>query len=86
MANKNKILKELECNVPVISWRKGKKRAVRACHKGKEKIVHYGAKGYEDFTIHKDLERRKNFRARHKCDSKPPNKLTPRYWACEDLW
>ena len=86
MINKEKILKELECNVPLESWRKGKKRVVKACDGKKEKIVHYGAKGYEDFTTHKDPKRRKNFRARHKCDSNPPNKLTPRYWACEDLW
>jgi len=25
---------------------------------------------------------RKSFRARHKCDSNPPSKLTARYWSC----
>lgn len=29
------------------------------------KIVHFGARGYEDFTQHKDLERRENYRKRH---------------------
>jgi len=77
---------KLKCNVPVQSWRKDKKKAVKACYKGKEKIVHYGAKGYDDFTIHQDVKRRKSFRARHRCDTDKPNKLTARYWACEDLW
>jgi hypothetical protein len=26
--------------------------------------------------------RRKSFRARHKCDTNPPDKLTARYWSC----
>lgn len=28
---------------------------------------------------------RKSFRAMHKCDT-AKDKLTPRYWACKDLW
>ena len=28
-------------------------------------------------------ERRKSFRARHKCDTSPPDKLTARYWSCK---
>jgi len=44
-------------DVPLESWRKGKKRVVKTCHKDKEKIVYYGAKGYEDFTTHKDPEK-----------------------------
>jgi len=76
----------LKCNVPVPSWRKGKKLAVLACKNNKQKVVHYGAKGFEDFTMHKDLDRRKSFRARHKCDTDKPDYFTPRYWACEDLW
>ena len=27
--------------------------------------------------------RRKNFRARHGCDSRPPSKMTARYWSCK---
>jgi len=76
----------MKCNKPVKSWRPGKKKVVLACNKGKKKIVHYGAVGYQDYTIHKDPERRRLFRARHKCDTKKPDKLTPRYWACNDLW
>ena len=29
------------------------------------KWIHFGAKGYSDFTIHKDASRRANYRARH---------------------
>jgi hypothetical protein len=76
----------MKCNVPVPSWRVGKKFAVKACANGEERILHYGAIGYEDYTTHKDKQRRKSFRGRHKCDSNQPNKLTPRYWACEKLW
>lgn len=76
----------MKCNTPVKSWRKGKKRVVMACYNGKKKIIHYGAIGYSDYTIHKDKQRRISFRARHKCDSNKPNKLTARYWACNDLW
>ena len=27
---------------------------------------------------------RKSFRARHKCDTNPPSKLTARYWSCKN--
>jgi hypothetical protein len=78
--------KDMGCNTPVPSWRKNKKLAVRACDKGKEKLLHFGDIRYEDFTMHKDKKRRKNFRKRHRCDSDKPKKLTPRYWACDYLW
>lgn len=29
------------------------------------KIVHFGASGYQDYTEHKDPERRDNYRKRH---------------------
>lgn len=74
----------LKCNSPRTSWRPGKKRVVRACHSGQEKIIHYGATGYGH--NYSDAAR-KSFRARHRCDASPsPSKLSARYWACEDLW
>ena len=30
------------------------------------KVVHFGAEGYEDYTIHKDPERKKRYITRHK--------------------
>ena len=29
-------------------------------------------------------DRRKSFRARHKCDTNLPSKLTARYWSCKN--
>jgi hypothetical protein len=34
--------------------------------KGRTKEVHFGAKGYSDFTIHKDEERKRRYTLRHK--------------------
>lgn len=73
---------KMPCNTPMPSWREGKKRAVKACQNGKERIIHYGAVGYGN---NYSTAARKSFRARHKCDS-AHDKLTARYWACEDLW
>jgi hypothetical protein len=75
---------DMICNVPRKSWRKGKKRVVKACEGGKERIVHYGATGYKhDYS----KVAKKNFRARHRCDvAEKGSKLTARYWACRDLW
>lgn len=64
------------------SWRKNKKKVV--CWK--DKLIHFGDSRYEDFTQHKDKERRRLFRLRHRCDSNKPSKLTARYWSCEKLW
>ena len=37
---------KIPCNSPRRSTRPGKKKMVKGCENGKEKIVHYGAKGY----------------------------------------
>ena len=78
MVNKSNLL----CNKPQKSWKPSKKRVVRACSKGKEKIIHFGATGYGH---NYSSEARKSFRARHKCSS-ANDKLTARYWACKNLW
>ena len=44
------------------SKRAGKKYAVRVGNK----TIHFGAKGYEDFTTHKDPKRKANYLARHR--------------------
>ena len=72
----------MPCNKPRKSNRPGKKRMVKACSGGKEKLIHYGASGYGH---NYSTAARKSFRARHKCDS-AKDKLTARYWACKDLW
>jgi hypothetical protein len=73
---------QMKCNKPRKSWRSGKKRVVKACSKGREKIIHYGASGYRHNYSPKA---KRSFRARHKCSS-ATDKLTARYWACKDLW
>ena len=42
MAEKSK----MKCNVVRPSDRAGKKKMVKACSGGKEKLIHFGAKGY----------------------------------------
>ena len=82
---KNCVGKKL--NEPFESDRKFKK--LQVCvkdEKGNIKNIHFGDKRYSDFTKHKDEERRKSFRARHRCDTDKPSKLTARYWSCEELW
>jgi hypothetical protein len=78
VANKSK----MACNRPVKSDRAGKKKMVKACANGQEKLIHFGATGYGH---NYSAAARKSFRARHKCSS-ATNKLTPRYWACKNLW
>lgn len=78
MASKTK----MSCNKPMKSDRPGKKKMVKACFDGDEKLIHYGAKGYGH---NYSKAARKSFRARHSCDT-ANDKLSARYWACKDLW
>ena len=78
MADKSK----MKCNVPQKSDRAEKKRMVKACSGGQEKLIHFGAKGYGH---NYSAAARKSFKARHKCDT-AKDKLTARYWACKNLW
>ena len=73
---------KMKCNVPRRSTKSGKKMMVKACSGGKEKLIHFGAKGYGH---NYSSAARKSFRARHRCDS-ANNKLSARYWACKKLW
>jgi hypothetical protein len=76
--------RKLTCNKPVPSTRPEKKYMVRACASGREKLVHFGAKGYGH---NYSAKAQQSFRARHGCDPVGLlDKLTPRYWACEYLW
>jgi len=75
----------MKCNSP-RRIRKGeaghgtKKFVVKACKDGKEKIIRYGDANLE---IKRDNpERRKSFRARHKCDT-AKDKMSARYWSCK---
>ena len=89
-AKKKKLDKDkMKCNKPQrAAAGSKKKKTVKACKDGKEKIIHYGHRGMQHYSQHKDPKRRKSFRARHKCDlqSTKNNKLSARHWACKDLW
>ena len=68
-------------NKPKRTPGKSKKFAVAAKVKDTTKLIRFGD---PKMTIKKDQPaRRKSFRARHKCDSNPPSKLTARYWSCK---
>lgn len=57
-----------------------KEYAVLAKEGDKVKLVRFGD---PSMSVKKDQPaRRRSFRARHKCDSKP-SKLTARYWSCK---
>jgi len=58
-----------------------KSHVVVAKEGDKVKTIRFGD---PNMTIKKDQPaRRKSFRARHKCDTNPPSKLTARYWSCK---
>lgn len=57
-----------------------KKFVVVAKEGDKVKTIRFGD---PDMRIRKsNPQARKSFRARHRCDSSPPSKLTARYWSC----
>ena len=68
-------------NKPIKSNREGKKMMVLAKEGDKVKLIHFGATGYGH---NYSAAARKSFRARHKCDTNPPSKLTARYWSCRN--
>jgi hypothetical protein len=78
MAEKSK----MKCNSPVKSDRAGKKKMVKACSGGTEKLIHFGSTGYGH---NYSTAARSSFRARHKC-SEATDKLSARHWACKTLW
>ena len=79
-------------NKPIASDRKNKKKMVLVKRGDKVKLVHFGQKGYEDFTQHKDKKRRKNYLTRSAGIKNKSGQLTkndpfsPNYWARRELW
>mgnify|MGYP004172730781 CR=1 FL=1 len=55
---------------------------------GTKKIVHFGANGYSDFTIHKDPERMKRYNSRHKTNENWTKSgiYTAGFWSKWILW
>ncbi len=73
---------KMSCNKPKRSTKANKKMMVKACQNGKEKLIHFGEKGYGH---NYSAAARKSFKARHKCNT-ANDKLTARYWSCKKLW
>jgi hypothetical protein len=55
------------------------------CKPSERRVVHFGASGYEDYTMHKDKDRRRLYRIRHakEKDQKPD---TPGALSYHLLW
>ena len=49
------------------------------------RTIHFGAKGYEDFTTHKDTKRNANYMARHSNENWN-DPMTAGFWARWLLW
>jgi len=65
----------------------GKKlKAVFTRDNGREKTVHFGQAGAEDYTLTKDKEQRKRYRARHQKDLKTGDYMRPGYLSYHVLW
>jgi hypothetical protein len=77
---------------PVKSNKKGKKGKVFVMKNGVKRLIHFGDSNMQDFTQHKDLERRKSYLARSKGIKDKDGKLTynnknsPNYWSRKVLW
>lgn len=52
---------------------------------GRGKVVLFGARGYEDFTTHHDVERRERYRTRHQRD-RLDDPYAPGFWSMWALW
>ncbi len=62
---------------------KNKQYKVYVMDGGKVKKIGFGDPNMR--TKRQYPKARKNFRARHACDTKPPKKTSARYWACK-VW
>jgi len=83
---KSKKKSEMKCNSPMKSWRAGKKKVVKACEGGKERIVHFGDSSMEDYRQHKSKKRRKSYCARSGGIKGGKGKLSANYWSRKVLW
>ncbi len=82
----------MPCNKPRrTNSHKGKSHVVKACSKGKEKIIPFGEKGASTAGKPKKGEsakmkaKRKSFKARHRKNIKK-GKMSAAYWADKVKW
>ena len=55
-------------------------------HFNNRKHINFGATGYEDYTTHKDKERKEKYLARHRKHEQWNNPLTASFYATNTLW
>jgi len=85
-------ISKLKPNQPIKSWRADKKMVVLASNGKKTKVIHFGQKGYSDYTKHKNAARRKNYLKRSAGIRNAKGQLTKddifsaNYWARKILW
>jgi hypothetical protein len=77
--NEVQIIKE-----PVDS--KSKYRAIFIYDDNKKKTTKFGAKGYADYTVHKDIARKQRYVARHKTDLETGDPTRAGYLSMYILW
>ena len=68
------------------STRKDKKYMVKLEDGGKIKTIHFGAKGYQDFTEHNQEERKERYIHRHQPRENWFDPMTAGFWARWILW
>lgn len=99
MSNKNKkaakaakLAKDsLACNKPKRTpSHPTKSHVVKACEKGKEKIVRFGQQGVKGAgknpKTEKDKARKRSYYARHNAQDPNPSKMSARYWSHKVKW
>jgi hypothetical protein len=73
--------KDMKCGEIRKSTREGKKVMQKVCDGDSERLIHAGDSSMRHNYSDKA---RKNFKARHGCDSAKPG--TPKHLACNHLW
>ena len=76
----------MKCNQPQKSWLPGKKKVVKACQAGVEKIIHFGDSTMKDFRQHKSKARRESYCKRSGGIKGATSKLSANYWSRKELW
>jgi len=82
---------KMACNKPKKTpTHKTKSHVVKACEKGKEKIVRFGQQGVKGAGKNpktaKEKARRKSYYARHDAQDSKPDKMSARYWSHKVKW
>ena len=75
-------------NIEIVPSNNKNKKYDAVIHKpdGKTKTVSFGAKGYSDFTIHKDEQRKQRYLDRHRKNENWDDYTKPSFYATRILW